>query len=159
LVRPVGQVASSQSRFVPLALTRRSVVCYQDAMRNPKKQIKINGMPVAIAPESDMPLLWFLREVVWLTGTKFGCGIAANLAQWERSCILRRSWPGRAMNVKDAPKVIARFGSMSTLVTQVLEPTIGNYFRNAAQGSDIIDFLKNRSLRQGEARDSISLAQ
>jgi isoquinoline 1-oxidoreductase subunit alpha len=46
-------------------------------MRNPKKQIKINGMPVAIAPESDMPLLWFLREVVWLTGTKFGCGIAA----------------------------------------------------------------------------------
>jgi uncharacterized membrane protein YqiK len=47
---------------------------------------------------------------------------------------------------------------MSALVTQVLEPTIGNYFRNAAQGSDIIDFLKNRSLRQGEARDSISLA-
>jgi isoquinoline 1-oxidoreductase subunit alpha len=45
-------------------------------MRNPKKQIKINGMPVAIASESDMPLLWFLREVVWLTGTKFGCGIA-----------------------------------------------------------------------------------
>jgi len=58
----------------------------------------------------------------------------------------------------DAPKVIARFGSMSALVTQVLEPTIGNYFRNAAQGSDIIDFLKNRSLRQGEARDAISSA-
>jgi hypothetical protein len=35
---------------------------------------------------------------------------------------------------------------------QVLEPTIGNHFRNAAQGSDIIDFLKNRSLRQNEAR-------
>src|SRR5437762_165163 len=30
-----------------------------------------------------------------------------------------------------APKVIARFGSMANLVTQVLEPTIGNYFRNA----------------------------
>ena len=43
----------------------------------------------------------------------------------------------------DAPKVIARFGSMAALVTQVLEPTIGNYFRNAAQGSDIIDFLNN----------------
>jgi uncharacterized membrane protein YqiK len=56
----------------------------------------------------------------------------------------------------DAPKVIARFGSMSALVTQVLEPTIGNYFRNAAQGSDIIDFLKNRSRRQNEARDAIS---
>jgi uncharacterized membrane protein YqiK len=56
----------------------------------------------------------------------------------------------------DAPKVIARFGDMSALVTQVLEPTIGNYFRNAAQGSDIIDFLKNRSRRQNEARDAIS---
>lgn len=58
----------------------------------------------------------------------------------------------------DAPKVIARFGDMSALVTQVLEPTIGNYFRNAAQGSDIIDFLKNRSVRQTEARDSIAVA-
>jgi uncharacterized membrane protein YqiK len=58
----------------------------------------------------------------------------------------------------DAPKVIARFGGMSALVTQVLEPTIGNYFRNAAQGSDIIEFLKNRSLRQEEARNAISTA-
>jgi uncharacterized membrane protein YqiK len=58
----------------------------------------------------------------------------------------------------DAPKVIARFGDMSALVTQVLEPTIGNYFRNAAQGSDIIDFLKNRSQRQEEARSAISVA-
>jgi uncharacterized membrane protein YqiK len=58
----------------------------------------------------------------------------------------------------DAPKVIARFGDMAALVTQVLEPTIGNYFRNAAQGSDIIDFLKNRSVRQEEARKSISAA-
>jgi len=56
----------------------------------------------------------------------------------------------------DAPKVIARFGSMVNLVTQVLEPTIGNYFRNAAQNSDVIDFLKNRQTRQGEARKSIS---
>src|SRR5262249_14339503 len=41
----------------------------------------------------------------------------------------------------DAPKVIARFGSVANLVTQVLEPTIGNYFRNDAQGSDGITFL------------------
>lgn len=58
----------------------------------------------------------------------------------------------------DAPKVIARFGSVANLVTQVLEPTIGNYFRNAAQGSDVIDFLKNRVTRQGEARASIQSA-
>jgi uncharacterized membrane protein YqiK len=47
----------------------------------------------------------------------------------------------------DAPKVIARFGTMANLVTQVLEPTIGNYFRNAAQTSDVIEFLKKRSER------------
>lgn len=58
----------------------------------------------------------------------------------------------------DAPKVIARFGDMPALVTQVLEPTIGNYFRNAAQNSDIIDFLKQRSVRQNEAREAIGAA-
>ena len=56
---------------------------------------------------------------------------------------------------KDAPKVIARFGSVANLVTQVLEPTIGNYFRNAAQKSDVIDFLKNRQERQEEAKTAI----
>ena len=58
----------------------------------------------------------------------------------------------------DAPKVIARFGSMEALVTQVLEPTIGNYFRNAAQSSDVIDFLKKRSERQLDAKTAIGMA-
>ena len=55
----------------------------------------------------------------------------------------------------DASKVIARFGSVANLVTQVLEPTIGNYFRNAAQNSDVISFLKERSKRQDDARKAI----
>lgn len=58
----------------------------------------------------------------------------------------------------DAPKVIARMGNVSNLVTQVLEPTIGNYFRNAAQDSDVIAFLKSRSQRQEEAKRSIQKA-
>jgi len=58
----------------------------------------------------------------------------------------------------DAPKVIARFGSMVNLVTQVLEPTIGNYFRNAAQNSDVIEFLKSRAERQADAKKQISEA-
>lgn len=58
----------------------------------------------------------------------------------------------------EAPKVIARFGSMANLVTQVLEPTIGNYFRNAAQGSDVIDFLKTRKERQEDAKQRIAEA-
>lgn len=55
----------------------------------------------------------------------------------------------------EAPKVIARFGNMSNLVTQVLEPTIGNYFRNSAQDADVIDFLKSRKERQESAREHI----
>ena len=52
----------------------------------------------------------------------------------------------------EAPKVIARFGNMSNLVTQVLEPTIGNYFRNSAQDAEVIDFLKSRKERQESAK-------
>ena len=99
----------------------------------------------------------------WATGKTEAHKLDANL-----STITVRSADGFKFNLdvsqiihipsKDAPKVIARFGDMSALVTQVLEPTIGNYFRNAAQGSDIIDFLKNRTKRQDEARLAISAA-
>ncbi len=57
-----------------------------------------------------------------------------------------------------APMVIAQFGSVRALVTQVLEPTIGNYFRNAAQSNTVIDFLSNRQRIQQEARDCITQA-
>lgn len=56
----------------------------------------------------------------------------------------------------EAPKVIARFGTMMNLVSQVLEPTIGNYFRNSAQNSDVISFLTERKERQDSAREHIS---
>ncbi len=56
----------------------------------------------------------------------------------------------------EAPKVIARFGNMNNLVSQVLEPTIGNYFRNSAQDSDVISFLGSRKERQETARRYIA---
>jgi len=55
----------------------------------------------------------------------------------------------------EAPKVIARFGNMVNLVSQVLEPTIGNYFRNSAQDSDVIAFLSTRKERQESAKQEI----
>jgi uncharacterized membrane protein YqiK len=55
----------------------------------------------------------------------------------------------------EAPKVIARFGNMVNLVSQVLEPTIGNYFRNSAQDSDVIAFLTTRKERQESAKEHI----
>lgn len=38
--------------------------------------LTINGKPVELDADPDMPLLWALRDVAGLTGTKFGCGIA-----------------------------------------------------------------------------------
>jgi isoquinoline 1-oxidoreductase alpha subunit len=38
--------------------------------------LTINGEPRDVDVPGDMPLLWVLRDVLGLTGTKFGCGIA-----------------------------------------------------------------------------------
>jgi isoquinoline 1-oxidoreductase subunit alpha len=38
--------------------------------------LQINGQSHTIDAPSDMPLLWALRDIVGLTGTKYGCGIA-----------------------------------------------------------------------------------
>jgi isoquinoline 1-oxidoreductase subunit alpha len=38
--------------------------------------LSINGKDLTIDAPPDMPLLWVLRDIVGLTGTKFGCGIA-----------------------------------------------------------------------------------
>ena len=37
--------------------------------------LHLNGRTVALAAEDDTPLLWVLRDVAGLKGTKFGCGI------------------------------------------------------------------------------------
>ncbi len=41
-----------------------------------KYKINVNGADHEIDAEADMPLLWVLRDVLGLIGTKFGCGIA-----------------------------------------------------------------------------------
>jgi len=38
--------------------------------------LQINGRTVSVDAPADMPLLWALRDIAGLTGTKFGCGIA-----------------------------------------------------------------------------------
>ena len=40
-------------------------------------QLTINGQPVELDADPQMPLLWLLRDELNLTGTKFGCGVAA----------------------------------------------------------------------------------
>jgi len=38
-------------------------------------KLNINGKPHSVDVPADMPLLWVIRDVVGLKGTKFGCGI------------------------------------------------------------------------------------
>jgi len=58
-------------------------------------ELLVNGTIHQVDVDPDTPLLWVLRDVIGLTGTKFGCGIAACGACTvhvdgfaERSCIL-----------------------------------------------------------------------
>src|SRR5271169_4680163 len=38
--------------------------------------VKVNGQQRSFDGDTSMPLLWFLRDLLGLTGTKFGCGVA-----------------------------------------------------------------------------------
>jgi isoquinoline 1-oxidoreductase subunit alpha len=57
--------------------------------------LHVNGEPHSVEVPADMPLLWVLRDVVGLMGTKFGCGVAQCGActvhldgQAVRACVL-----------------------------------------------------------------------
>lgn len=39
-------------------------------------KLKVNGVEQSFDGDPEMPLLWYLRDILGLTGTKFGCGIA-----------------------------------------------------------------------------------
>jgi isoquinoline 1-oxidoreductase alpha subunit len=56
--------------------------------------LTLNGKPTTLDVDPNMPLLWAIREVAGLTGTKFGCGMAQCGActvhiegQATRSCV------------------------------------------------------------------------
>jgi len=39
-------------------------------------RLKVNGVERTFDGDADMPLLWYLRDILGLTGTKFGCGMS-----------------------------------------------------------------------------------
>ena len=58
-------------------------------------ELNINGKPTQVDTDPNMPLLWVLRDVLNMTGTKFGCGVAACGActvrldgEATRSCVM-----------------------------------------------------------------------
>ncbi|MDM8527135.1 SPFH domain-containing protein [Anaerolineales bacterium HSG24] len=120
---------------------------------NPGKHpINNRVMSVELVPTTNIVLNWALHTETHKYDAKL-------------SPITVRSRDGFAFDLEvsqiihiaaqNAPKVISRVGSVQNLVDHVLEPIVGNYFRNAAQSYTVLDFLSGRSKRQHEAASHI----
>jgi uncharacterized membrane protein YqiK len=113
-----------------------------------KHPLNTSVMKVELVPTTNIVLNWATRT-------------EAHHYDEKLSSITVRSNDGFAFSLDvaqiihvgalDAPKVISRVGSMQNLVDHVLQPIVGNYFRNSAQDYTVLDFLSARSQRQEEA--------
>src|SRR5262245_14778724 len=120
-----------------------------------KHPINTRVMNVELVPTTNIVLNWATRT-------------EAHHYDEKLQSITVRSKDGFAFNLDvsqiihvgalDAPKVISRVGSMQNLVDHVLQPIVGNYFRNSAQDYTVLDFLGARSQRQVEAAEHIRKA-
>jgi len=120
-----------------------------------KHPLNTRVMKVELVPTTNIVLNWASRT-------------EAHNYDAKLSSITVRSQDGFAFNLDvsqiihvgalDAPKVISRVGSMQNLVDHVLQPIVGNYFRNSAQDYTVLDFLGARSQRQVEAAQHIRTA-
>ncbi len=120
-----------------------------------KHPINTRVMKVELVPTTNIVHNWAART-------------EAHNYDAKLSSITVRSKDGFAFNLDvaqiihvgalDAPKVISRVGSMQNLVDHVLQPIVGNYFRNSAQDYTVLDFLSARSERQAEASEHIRKA-
>jgi uncharacterized membrane protein YqiK len=117
-----------------------------------KHPLNSRVMKVELVPTTNIVLNWATRS-------------EAHSYDAKLSSVTVRSRDGFAFSLdvsqvihvgaQDAPKVISRVGSMQNLVDHVLEPIVGNYFRNSAQDFTVLDFLSARSRRQGDAASHI----
>ena len=93
--------------------------------------LNVNGKNYSMDADPDMPLLWVIRDIVGLTGTKYGCGVAqcgactvhlngeavrscvtkVNRAEgqkivtiegFRKTMIIRCNWPGRKLMCRNA---------------------------------------------------------
>ena len=120
-----------------------------------KHPVNTRVMKVELVPTTNIVLNWASRT-------------EAHHYDERLSSILVRSKDGFSFSLdvsqiihigmKNAPRVISRVGSMQNLVDHVLQPTVGNYFRNSAQQVTVLEFLKARSDRQREAFERIQEA-
>jgi uncharacterized membrane protein YqiK len=126
-----------------------------EALLPGKHPINTRVMKVELVPTTNIVLNWATRTEAHhyderlssiLVRSKDGFSFSLDVAQ-----IIH-------IGMKNAPRVISRVGSMQNLVDHVLQPTVGNYFRNSAQQVTVLEFLSARSDRQREAFENIKKA-
>jgi len=94
------------------------------------RKLNINGKEVQLDVPDDMPLLWALRDIAGLTGTKFGCGIAACGA-----CTVHVD--GKAVRSCVTP-VAAVAGKNVTTIEAVEHDPVGRRVQQAWQQIDVV---------------------
>ena len=120
-----------------------------------KHPLNVRIMRVEVVPTTNIVLNWAMRTEAHNYDSKLNSitvrskdGFAFNL---DVSQIIH-------ISTEKAPKVISRAGSLQNLIDHVLQPLVGNYFRNSAQGYSVLDFLSARTQRQTEATQHIRAA-
>jgi isoquinoline 1-oxidoreductase subunit alpha len=93
-------------------------------------QLTINGKEVSYDGDPSMPLLWFLRDVAELTGTKYGCGMALCGA-----CTVHLD--GAAIRSCVTP-VAAAIGKKITTIEGVGADKVGHAVQAAWQKLDVV---------------------
>ena len=120
-----------------------------------KHPLNTRVMKVELVPTTNIVLNWAQRS-------------EAHHYDERLSSILVRSKDGFSFSLdvsqiihigmRNAPRVISRVGSMQNLVDHVLQPTVGNYFRNSAQEVTVLEFLSDRAERQRQAVANVTKA-
>ena len=93
-------------------------------------QLNINGKNHSYDGDPSMPLLWFLRDVANLTGTKYGCGMALCGA-----CTVHLD--GQAIRSCVTP-VVAAVGKKITTIEDVGHDKVGHAVQAAWQKLDVV---------------------
>src|SRR6516164_8260057 len=78
-------------------------------------KLNINGQSFDVKTEADTPLLWVIRELIGLTGTKYGCGIAqCGACSVHVNGEVMRSCSVRLGDIKESDKIVTIEGLSPT---------------------------------------------
>ncbi len=92
-------------------------------------ELTINGTVQQLDVDPDMPLLWAIRDVVGLTGTKYGCGIAQCGA-----CTVHLD----GQSVRACVTPVSAVAGKSITTIEGLDTTVGNTVQDTWEKLDVV---------------------